>query len=160
MWSNWALFSTCSQSCGGGIRTRERFCLNGAIGEPGCDVGASTETNLCQTQACPYWSEWSSLSACSVTCGPGYAKRTRTCVGGSAGVAGCEGDREETVECPDQKPCPFWEQWSEFSPCPVTCGRGRRTRSRFCSEDRGCGGSSVEVDSITCIRGVSIFALL
>ena len=36
-------------TCGGGIRSRSRFCLNGAEGELGC-VGPTIEEEVCEDQ--------------------------------------------------------------------------------------------------------------
>ena len=57
------------------------------------------------------YSEWQDWEACSVTCGNGTTKRTRTCTDGQYGGVACVGSTMETEEtaicndfdCPDCK---------------------------------------------------------
>ncbi|XP_052524595.1 A disintegrin and metalloproteinase with thrombospondin motifs 13 isoform X3 [Tympanuchus pallidicinctus] len=53
-WSSWSPLSSCSRSCGGGVRIRQRFCNNPrpAFGGKECQ-GASLQAEMCSTQACP-----------------------------------------------------------------------------------------------------------
>merc|ERR1712096_507740 len=48
-WSIWGDFSVCSVSCGGGTTTRERYCVDGDIGDIGCQ-GVRTEQKSCNDQ--------------------------------------------------------------------------------------------------------------
>ena len=41
----------CSARCDGGSRTRTRICLNGEVGEEGCD-GQAASLESCNTQVC------------------------------------------------------------------------------------------------------------
>uniref|UniRef100_A0A8C9G2S3 ADAM metallopeptidase with thrombospondin type 1 motif 13 n=1 Tax=Pavo cristatus TaxID=9049 RepID=A0A8C9G2S3_PAVCR len=52
-WSSWSPLSSCSRSCGGGVRIRQRFCNNPrpAFGGKECQ-GASIQAEMCNTQAC------------------------------------------------------------------------------------------------------------
>ncbi|MBI2105484.1 putative Ig domain-containing protein, partial [Candidatus Woesearchaeota archaeon] len=52
-WNAWSSWSSCSASCGGGTQTRARTCNNPApyCGGASC-IGAATETQNCNTQAC------------------------------------------------------------------------------------------------------------
>lgn len=34
-------------------------------------------------------------------------------------------------------PCPVYEPWSPWSSCSVSCGHGKRTRTRLCQETEG-----------------------
>jgi len=53
------------------------------------------------------WTTWSEWQACSVVCGTGSQKRTRTCTqpAPANGGAGCSGDAEETQPC-EEPACP------------------------------------------------------
>ncbi|XP_070831873.1 semaphorin-5B isoform X1 [Chaetodon trifascialis] len=82
-WSSWETWSTCSQSCAKGYRTRRRTCA-GPEGKsaPVACRGSPVEYQDCNVQACPVkgaWSCWSSWSQCSVGCGGGHYQRTRSC---------------------------------------------------------------------------------
>ena len=45
--SPWTSWSSCNVSCGAGMRARERICVNGAIGDVGCDE-VVMETEMCE----------------------------------------------------------------------------------------------------------------
>eukprot|EP00064_Thunnus_orientalis_P005062 superscaffoldBa00000482_g5075 len=82
-WSSWETWSSCSQSCAKGYRTRRRSCA-GPEGKSAPVVcrGSPVEYQDCNVQACPVkgaWSCWSSWSQCSVGCGGGHYQRTRSC---------------------------------------------------------------------------------
>ncbi|XP_022109876.1 SCO-spondin-like [Acanthaster planci] len=80
------------------------------------------------------WTEWTSWSECSVTCGEGgFTTRSRTCL--DDGTA-CHGDYFEGNVC-DMDPCPVdgvWWEWSEWTNCTLPCGSGTRFRQRECQE--------------------------
>ena len=48
-WSPWLPWSLCSENCGGGLRTRTRFCSSGS--DQDC-VGMPTDTEDCNQQQC------------------------------------------------------------------------------------------------------------
>uniref|UniRef100_W5KPK0 Adhesion G protein-coupled receptor B3 n=1 Tax=Astyanax mexicanus TaxID=7994 RepID=W5KPK0_ASTMX len=93
--------------------------------------------------------EWSQWSSCSVTCGQGSQVRTRTCV--SPYGTHCSGPLRESRVCNNTAPCPVhgvWEEWSPWSLCSFTCGRGHRTRTRLCTPPqhggRACDGPETQ----------------
>ncbi|NXU36207.1 AGRB2 protein, partial [Drymodes brunneopygia] len=93
----------------------------------------------------PAAEEWSQWSVCSLTCGQGSQVRTRSCVSSPYGTL-CSGLLRETRTCNNTATCPVpgaWEEWSPWSLCSVTCGRGARTRTRRCAASRR-GGKACE----------------
>ncbi|KAK7478706.1 hypothetical protein BaRGS_00030091, partial [Batillaria attramentaria] len=52
-WSSWGPWGTCSKSCGGGTRTRDRKCTNlpPICGGSNCS-GSAWQTQPCNTQTC------------------------------------------------------------------------------------------------------------
>lgn len=95
-WAEWGSFSQCSAVCNRGIRSRSRSCP-----VPNACPGAAFEQNYCNEQPCStnnggtgMWSLWSDWSLCSVTCGNGIKKRTRSCSTGN-----CPGSYRETDTC-------------------------------------------------------------
>lgn len=151
LWTQWCEWSGCSATCGQGDQVRERQCVNGEPGEPGCE-GRANERKICyaEQRACPEWTPWSAFTACSVSCGDGFRTRVRDCRNGNIGDDGCIGEPEDTVECQASRQCPFWSIWGSFTSCSVTCGEGERTRNRECVYGRegevGCEGSSIDVN--------------
>ncbi|XP_073086339.1 adhesion G protein-coupled receptor B1 isoform X2 [Manis javanica] len=82
----------------------------------------------------PAAEEWSPWSVCSSTCGEGWQTRTRFCVSSSYSTQ-CSGPLREQRLCNTSAVCPVhgaWDEWSPWSLCSSTCGRGFRDRTRTC----------------------------
>ena len=62
-WVEWSAWSDCSRSCDGGTRTRVRDCRTGRdYGE--CE-GEDLQSETCNDQKCPVWTEWSDWTECT-----------------------------------------------------------------------------------------------
>ena len=139
-WSDYSAWSECSASCGGGIMERSRTCDNPEPSEGGNDCeGSAAEGKGCNDIPCPVnggWSNWTSFTECSASCGIGVTIALRSCSNPAPEFGGlnCEGDSVEETEC-DAGPCPVdgnWSDYSAWSECSASCGGGVMERSRNC----------------------------
>ena len=138
-WTKWSSWNQCSQSCGSGQQRRSRSCTT--PGDSSCPSGQSTETRLCNRQACPNsWSSWGQWSSCSPSCGSNRrSERKRVCMGDGE----CVGNSSQTKQCSTTicKSDSGMGEWSLWSVCPSNC-RGYQSRSRQClNRSLGCSAS-------------------
>ncbi|XP_014674902.1 PREDICTED: SCO-spondin-like [Priapulus caudatus] len=161
-WREWESWSPCTVSCGRGHRHRSRGC-NGAGDGIQCP-GETYESQPCRKRACPqppplgtasrirpedgYWLAWQPWTPCSVSCGWGNHTRSRHCVGPYHGGDPCNGTEDDGRSCHERE-CPvdgFWQEWSDWVSCNVTCGGGQQTRVRECQaplhDGIDCGGDA------------------
>ena len=132
--SVWAEWTTCTNACGSGIRTRIRTKLVEESNDGKCEEDLLEEEE-CNTKPCPEpckWAKWQEWDACSQSCGTGKKVRVRVKELKEKNGGLCKGSyREESVcntnLCP--QPCK-WGAWSKWKPCSKTCGNGERTRTR------------------------------
>lgn len=104
-WSVWGSWSTCSKSCGPGMRRRQRTCSNprpNLLGNA-CE-GDSSDYDLCLITACPVhsgWSVWGAWGSCDAFCGNGRKSRQRECTNPQPSLSGnfCEGSAVENTGC-------------------------------------------------------------
>ena len=90
-WTEWGDYSSCSKSCGGGLKQRSRAC-NAGFGRCGDD--SPYERVACNTEACP--AQWSPWTECTKKCGGGNQSRSRDCQGS------CDGGNFQTTQCNQQ----------------------------------------------------------
>eukprot|EP00435_Cladocopium_sp_Y103_P008021 s933_g2.t1 len=148
VFKSWEMWGSCTEACEGGVEERKRGVMEGSASShgAGCD-GALVAVRSCNTQSCNQdwpvnckWAKWGQWSACSKCAGQKTrsrrvartvttAQRTPEC-----GGRRCEaGNAEEVAKCPRNclgEPICEWSDWSAFSPCSVSCGCGRKKRTR------------------------------
>ena len=128
-WTEWTVWSTCSESCGGGVRQKERTCSNpkSAYGGEECS-GYRLLKQRCNKFPCPGWFIHTYMYVCTVFC----------CVN-SLLVHVVDGG---------------WTSWSMWGMCSKPCGEGFQIRHRYCSNPRpqygGKDCNESKVDNQTC----------
>ena len=105
-WAGWSSWSSCSKTCGGGEQSRSRTCSAPAPAHGGLVCpGSDTETQSCQTGACPpvdgSWAAWGDWGDCTDTCQGPKQSRVRNCTNPAPahGGADCGGMGEEMKDC-------------------------------------------------------------
>jgi hypothetical protein len=146
--SNWGAWSSCSATCGGGTRHRQR----GTVGVQWEKSGVAPCPELndfeeCNAQTCPQdcvVTAWSAHSACSATCGIGQQRRTRVVLHAPArGGAGCPA-LADSKAC-NAAMCPVdcnLGSWSGWTACHTQCGGGTQERARSALRDAAHGGKA------------------
>ncbi|XP_064626789.1 SCO-spondin-like isoform X2 [Lineus longissimus] len=135
-WKPWTQWEKCDVSCGGGLRSRTRECVQPKHGGVECE-GEGREDEICGTEPCPIdgvWLSWSVWHNCTALCEGGNQTRTRDCNGPYHNGRECEGLGNETRSC-NSHPCPVdgvWQSWSDWGPCSENCDTGVQNRSREC----------------------------
>ncbi|MBU38166.1 MAG: hypothetical protein CMA59_01430, partial [Euryarchaeota archaeon] len=145
----------CSKTCGGGkikeTRTVETAGDHGGVTCPETDPNGVEERLVdCNTDNCPVDCEledWVEDGSCSHSCGGGEqvfrkAIRVAHAHGGAECPAADSPDRLKREECA-MDACPVdcvVSEWSGWSACSESCGKGSRTKSREVQTDAADGG--------------------
>ncbi|CAE7923300.1 HMCN1 [Symbiodinium necroappetens] len=155
-WADWEAWQSCSASCGTGLQTRERQkAIPAEHGGADCEGLAKDSVACSSLPACPVdceWDDWSQWEGCSVTCGSGFVRRTRTRkLYEKNGGHVCYGTEDDEKVCA-LDPCPvdcILGDWARWSDCSVTCGpAGQQTRSRGVVVHGSLGGKACNPDDL------------
>lgn len=160
--TDWAAWSSCSKTCGGGTSERVRSCSQPtpAHGGKNC-TGDSSESRDCNTQACAVdgsWGTWGPWALCSKTCGGGKQHRERKCDSPAPAHGGtnCTGNIMQLDDC-NTILCPLPSSGKYINKCPpgwFTCKSGGITcidASFKCDCANDCDdGSDEEISYAEC----------
>ncbi|CAB1339320.1 unnamed protein product, partial [Coregonus sp. 'balchen'] len=155
MMSEWITWSPCSMSCGMGMRSRERYvkqfpddgsvCTLPTEENEKCIVNEECTPNSCLVTE---WGEWDS---CSATCGLGMKRRERMgmrtrqrVLKSPVELGECTEDLEQVEKCMLPE-CPtdcMVSEWTEWSECNKSCGKGHMIRTRMVKLEPQFGGDS------------------
>ncbi|XP_029202215.2 uncharacterized protein LOC114966489 [Acropora millepora] len=151
-YSKWSSWTVCSASCGGGRQERSRSCTSPPPSPGGKDcsqLGPEKETGECNTNGCPVnggYSTWTEWSDCSLSCGGGQSLRSRTCTNPRPQHGGKKcttlGHSVETKRC-NTSACPVnggYSTWEPYGACSKSCGGGKQTRQRACTNPPPANG--------------------
>ncbi|KAJ6665123.1 hypothetical protein lerEdw1_005354 [Lerista edwardsae] len=143
--TEWGEWDECSASCGMGMKKRHRMIKMTPADGSMCKA-ETTEAEKCMMPECHTipcmlspWSEWSD---CSVTCGKGMRTRQRM-LKSAAELGDCNEELEQAEkcmlpECPIDCELTEWSQWSE---CNKSCGKGHMIRTRMIKMEPQFGGA-------------------
>ncbi|KAM8808098.1 SPON1 protein, partial [Eudromia elegans] len=144
--TEWGEWDECSASCGSGTKRRHRMIKMTPADGSLCKA-ETTEAEKCMMPECHTipcllspWSEWSD---CSVTCGKGMRTRQRM-LKSAAELGDCNEELEQVEkcmlpECPIDCELTEWSQWSE---CNTSCGKGHMIRTRMIKMEPQFGGTA------------------
>jgi hypothetical protein len=147
LWADpWETDGVCVGVCGSGQKKMIQYVANFAIpSDPACvDRFVWRPCTMSKPCPCTAFGDWSAWSACNVTCGTGYATRTR---GPQSVCDSYNSVLQQTVEC--TTPCPAdctMTAWAEWGACTKSCGvtGGVRTRTRAIDQPALFGGQCTQ----------------
>ena len=166
--AEWATspWTQCSESCGGGRRTRTVGCevltrsgQRVPVGTVACERYSErpAREEECNAIDCPARYVYGQWGVCSATCGGGVERRPGTCekVTSIGAVASAPGECPEEVSAPfltrscNTNTCPGVRIATEWGACSQTCGYGVQSREVYCVDS---GDTSKRVDESRCLN--------
>lgn len=144
--SEWITWSPCSVSCGMGMRSRERYVKqfpeDGSVCMlPTEETEKCTVNEECSPSSCLV-TEWGEWDDCSATCGMGMKKRHRMVKMSPADGSMCKAETSQAEKCMMPE-CPIdceLSEWSQWSECNKSCGKGHMIRTRTIQMEPQFGG--------------------
>jgi len=108
-WTQWSAWSPCTATCNGGTHSRSRSIASDKTwGGISC-TGETNASRACNREHCPadcQWSQWSTWSPCTSTCGPGIQIAERAVLHPAAwGGEACYGSHTKVRNCVDTLTC-------------------------------------------------------
>ncbi|KAM9489427.1 adhesion G protein-coupled receptor B1 isoform 7-T7 [Clarias gariepinus] len=169
-WSSWGNWGECSSECGGGVQTRTRVCQSPPEEAYLC-AGVLKEGHPCNPQPCIGYSQYSSkakvLSTLKYT-GPEDTKLGKGRYSSrSQSLRSADSRKREDVDksrAGQQSPQTAaliavhgaWDEWSPWSLCSSTCGRGYRDRTRTCKPPQFGGDECVGPEKQTKFCNIAV----
>jgi hypothetical protein len=158
--SPWSLWSACSRSCGGGVKTRARHVLYHEPRE-GVVCPVLSEDKQCSHLGCPapcQVSAWGGWGSCSTSCASGVQARGRNVTSAASGGGDACPELSEQRECSTAQ-CPVdcvASPWTPWAMCSATCGAGSMWRMRLVVRPSAHGGKpcSSRLDHKACDAGL------
>ncbi|XP_037905898.1 semaphorin-5B [Hermetia illucens] len=154
-WGPWGSWSDCSAACGGGYRSRRRKCNNPQPRNGGLDCsGCHVEYEVCNTKSCPEikkmsaWTPWLIEVNGSASDRGRLEKRYRFACRASVANTNLlrfDAPKEEKRICYEDGSCQRFGvdsengEWTDWTPCSVSCGGGQQFRRKICDGDE-CKG--------------------
>ncbi|XP_075693897.1 spondin-1 [Rhinoderma darwinii] len=142
--TEWGEWEECSATCGMGMKKRHRMIKMTPADGSMCKAETS-EVEKCMMPECHtipcMLSPWSDWSDCSVTCGKGTRTRQRM-LKSPAELGDCNEELKQVEKCMLPE-CPInceLTEWSHWSECNKSCGKGHMIRTRMITLEPQFGG--------------------
>ncbi|CAH2326075.1 spondin-1 [Pelobates cultripes] len=143
--TEWGEWEECSSTCGVGMKKRHRMIKMTPADGSMCKTD-TTEVEKCMMPECHtipcVLSPWSDWSDCSVTCGKGTRTRQRM-LKSPAELGDCNEELKQVEKCMLPE-CPIHcelTEWSNWSECNKSCGKGHMIRTRMITLEPQFGGA-------------------
>lgn len=140
--TEWKEWNECSHSCGNGQQSRSRAVATQASKGGKACLGSLKSLKRCKIRPCAEksigidcsWEQWSEWQECD---GSQQVRRREIIHPADAVGEPCQGVQVETKGCgkdvtlPSDCDAAVFSAWSEWSPCPKSCGGAQSSRSRI-----------------------------